>query len=374
MGSFNIETMRSQLPGKSDAEAAKAFAKKHGYIAIVRYKNSSAASDFTNIGTCKMEEEVYGYLRSSSCAACELIYDGRATALRITEKTILAGKCQSCGKGTTKESLQRMGGNDFYICPRCAAMFCDRCYGWLPLTSSPGYGMCPTCRVQVQRAIIGFYGDQSGADWARRGKTFEEKDNEEAARFGPNVKMTRVFAWSDMVKDNELGTFSVCALEGEPHLIARLSVSDGNREAVKSSIEAGRVVLRISCYRYETYPVIYNRVFFILGAKPNGMTGTLIESATNFIEANFQAWAVTLLQTRSLNIHAYCETQEHLASGKAVIDPTIAGMVISSIDEADAILKTIPTERQDFKAGAQAFFRDHPQPFLFDAGKGSGAS
>ena len=42
-------------------------------------------------------------------------------------------------------------------------MVCDGCYVRLPLTSSPGYGMCPKCRVQVQRAISGFYGSQSGA-------------------------------------------------------------------------------------------------------------------------------------------------------------------------------------------------------------------
>jgi hypothetical protein len=163
MGSLSIQTMRNECPGKPDDEAAKAFSKKNGYIAIVRYKDSVSAPDFTNIGACKMEEEVNGYLSSPYCHAVEVIYDGRRIALSITEDLILRGHCELCGKRTTCESLQLMAGNDFYICPKCGLMCCDSCYVRLPLTASPGYGMCPKCRVQVQRAIPGFYGEQSGA-------------------------------------------------------------------------------------------------------------------------------------------------------------------------------------------------------------------
>jgi hypothetical protein len=92
----------------------------------------------------------------------------RGTALRITEDLILRGHCELCGKQATRESLQLMAGNDFYICPKCGLMFCNNCYFRLPLTSSPGYGMCPKCRVQVQRTIPGLYGEQSGTWWARR--------------------------------------------------------------------------------------------------------------------------------------------------------------------------------------------------------------
>jgi hypothetical protein len=162
MSSLNIQTMRDEYPGKTDAEAAQAYAQKHGCIAIVRYK-SRGASDFTNIGTCTMESEIHGYLTSPYCNDAEVIYDGRSTALRITDDSIISGHCELCGKRATRESLTLMAGNDFYICPKCGLMFCDECYVRLPLTSSPGYGMCPKCRVQVQRAIPGFYGSQSGA-------------------------------------------------------------------------------------------------------------------------------------------------------------------------------------------------------------------
>lgn len=161
MSSLNIQIMRNEYPGKSDAEAAKAYAQQHGCIAIVRYK-SRGAPDFTDIGICTMESEIRGYLTSPYCSDAEVIYDGRSTDLHITADLITQGHCELCGKQATKQSLTLLAGNDFYICPKCGLMFCDKCYVRLPLTRS-GYGMCPKCGVQVQRAIPGFYGSQSGA-------------------------------------------------------------------------------------------------------------------------------------------------------------------------------------------------------------------
>ncbi len=162
-GMSSISIDRDKYPGKSDAEIAEEMAREYGFIAVVRYKNSADASEFTNFGTCQMEEEIEGYLSSPYCHNSEIIYDGRAAALNITEDLILNGNCELCGKEATRESLQLMAGNDFYICPECESMFCDECYPSLPLTTSPGYGTCPECRVEVQRALPGFYGNQSGA-------------------------------------------------------------------------------------------------------------------------------------------------------------------------------------------------------------------
>ena len=119
MSSLSIETLRNECPGKTDNEAAELFAKKYGCVAIVRYKSSSSDSDYTNIGTCQMEEEIAGYLSSPYCHDVEIIYDGRSGALNITEDLILSGNCALCSKDTTVESLQLMAGNDFYICPKC---------------------------------------------------------------------------------------------------------------------------------------------------------------------------------------------------------------------------------------------------------------
>jgi len=77
MGSFNIEQMRKEYPGKSDAEAAKAFAEHEGAIAIVRYKNDASESDFTDIATCRTAEDIKRYFASPYCHQTEIIYDGR---------------------------------------------------------------------------------------------------------------------------------------------------------------------------------------------------------------------------------------------------------------------------------------------------------
>jgi ribosomal protein S17E len=157
MGSLNIESIRNDYPSKSDADAAKALAEKYGYIAIVRYKNSKSVSDFTNIGTCKTEAEIRGYLTSPYCNDAELIYDGRSALFPLNAGHVLNGHCEMCSKRSTRETLQMGAGNDFYFCPKCGLLFCDSCYVRLPLTSSPGYGMCLKCRVQVKRAIPSFF-------------------------------------------------------------------------------------------------------------------------------------------------------------------------------------------------------------------------
>lgn len=161
MSSISID--RAGNPGKSDAEIAEAVAKEYGYIVVVRYKNSPGASEFTNFGMCRTEEKIQGYLNSPYCHDAEIIYDGRSTALRVTEELILKGQCELCDKPTSRASVQLGAGNDFYICPQCGLMCCDGCYTCLPLTSSSGYGTCPKCLVEVQRALPGFYGRQSGA-------------------------------------------------------------------------------------------------------------------------------------------------------------------------------------------------------------------
>jgi len=167
MSSISID--RETHSGKSDAEIAEAIAAEYGYIAIVRYKNSANVNEFTNFGTCRTEEEIRGYLSSPYCHDAEVVYDGRSSALHVTEERILKGSCELCHKRTTRQSLQLMAGNDFYICPKCGLMFCDSCYVRLPLTASPGYGTCTICRVEVQRALPGFYGKQFGSQSARAG-------------------------------------------------------------------------------------------------------------------------------------------------------------------------------------------------------------
>lgn len=158
MGSRTID--RAAHPGKTDALIAEEIAKKHGFVAVVRYKNSRDAPNFTDFGMCETDEEVRQYLHSPHCHGAELVYDARATSLAITRSLVLSGRCRSCRRRADRRSLELQSGNDFYICPRCSSMFCEGCYVGLPLTDYPaGYGMCPDCRVPVKRALPGHYGE-----------------------------------------------------------------------------------------------------------------------------------------------------------------------------------------------------------------------
>lgn len=158
MASLDIDSQRREYPGKSDQDIAEILAQQYGYIAVVRYKSHGAAK-YTNFGVCTSENEISGYFNSAYCDDVELIYDGRANSLAITEALILKGQCDICEKKASHNSLTVMSGNDFYICGKCAKMFCDGCYSRLPLTNGHyGYGVCPDCLKEVQRAIPGYYG------------------------------------------------------------------------------------------------------------------------------------------------------------------------------------------------------------------------
>jgi len=157
MGSCDLEPIRKDYPGKTDQEIASTLAQKYGYIAVVRYKNSRGMTDFSNIGTCSTEADIRGYLTSPYCHDAELIYDARSTLFPLNAAHVLDGHCATCFKVTTRESLELSAGNDFYFCPKCGLLFCERCYVQLPLTSSPGYGMCPKCKVQVKRTLPCFF-------------------------------------------------------------------------------------------------------------------------------------------------------------------------------------------------------------------------
>ena len=157
MSSIDIKSVRSDFPGMPDGEAAKALAEKYNYIAVVRYKRSPDGAEFTNFGTCTTEAEMRGYLTSPYCHDAEVIYDARSALFPLNAEHVLQGHCEMCGKRTTPETLQMGAGNDFYFCRKCGLLFCEGCYVRLPLTGSPGYGLCPTCRIQVKRAIPSFF-------------------------------------------------------------------------------------------------------------------------------------------------------------------------------------------------------------------------
>lgn len=158
MSSISADYVREKYPGLSDREAAAELAREHGCVAVLRYSRTPGGEP-DNFATCANDEKVAAYLASPYCNDVEILYDARASVIKMTPDTILLGECASCGKQTSEESLTLMGGNDFYFCPRCGLLFCDRCYPSLPLTGGDsGYGQCTKCLVEVKRALPGSYG------------------------------------------------------------------------------------------------------------------------------------------------------------------------------------------------------------------------
>ncbi|MCP4396505.1 MAG: hypothetical protein GY801_04205 [bacterium] len=159
MSSCSVEYKRKEFPGKSDSEVAEATALKYGFVTIVRYKNS-LDGDYTDFGCCINDRDINNYLNSSYCHAPEIIYDARANSLYITEESLLASKCEICGAMPTSDALVFASPMNFYFCPQCALFFCPACYNSrLPLSEeTSGYGVCPGCKHEVQRALPGDYG------------------------------------------------------------------------------------------------------------------------------------------------------------------------------------------------------------------------
>lgn len=76
MGSVDISTVKAEFPDKTDKETAALFAKKYGYVAIVRYKNTGS-DEYNNFGCCHTGAEIENYLNSPHCVDAEVVYDDR---------------------------------------------------------------------------------------------------------------------------------------------------------------------------------------------------------------------------------------------------------------------------------------------------------
>ncbi len=167
MSSLTISTLRSQYPGKSDKVIAQELLNKYStMVAIVRYKNSKNASEFTNFGTCDSEAEIQGYFSSPYCHQTEMLIDQRSTpsnptgiAQEITAAEIQEAFCDLCLEHMADEkSLTLNAGNNFYVCAECREFFCENCLKELPLSEGThGVALCHICEKELIRALPGAY-------------------------------------------------------------------------------------------------------------------------------------------------------------------------------------------------------------------------
>ena len=74
MGSMNIRVLRGEWPGKTDAEAAKEYARQWNVYAIVAYKNSPDEPDFTDFATCNSGYDIDRYFDSQHCHDVVVLY------------------------------------------------------------------------------------------------------------------------------------------------------------------------------------------------------------------------------------------------------------------------------------------------------------
>jgi hypothetical protein len=73
VSSITIETLPSEYPGRSDAEAAQAYAQGHAFLAMVGYRNSGS-TELSNVGCCRTGLQLLDYLSSPFCLDAEVIW------------------------------------------------------------------------------------------------------------------------------------------------------------------------------------------------------------------------------------------------------------------------------------------------------------
>lgn len=82
MASINIETVRKQYPGMTDAQAASHIAEEGDFVIVVRYKTESEGP-YTNLGLCSTYAEADNYLFNEKLHDADVIYDRRNTSIPI---------------------------------------------------------------------------------------------------------------------------------------------------------------------------------------------------------------------------------------------------------------------------------------------------
>lgn len=237
-------------------------------------------------------------------------------------------------------------------------------------------------RVEEIKSSISAHGQTSSVDkgtgdihssthrWIREGKTLsesaKEKQDRVEARLGVNVKIETLGIYYELIQNNEPGSFSMYAIDGKAYIIAKMGPPPSDVENIfRNNIKSGHVVFVSSCHTYPTYPMTYLRIFVPLGAGPQGTAkGPIIESPTNFTNANFQEWVCTLEATKKTMLLVYDENGNVIAEGSIDMEDEIINKMVGDVDQANIALSAIPKEQRDFLGASQMFFRDHTQPFL----------
>jgi HEAT repeat protein len=206
--------------------------------------------------------------------------------------------------------------------------------------------------------------------WIRQGKTLMEIANEKQARmeaqFGKKINYEALITYYELIQNNEPGIFTMYAIDRKAYIIAKMQPPPSLvADIFKSNIQSGNVIFVSSCHIYPTYPMTYLRIFVPLDAGSlENVKGAIIESPTDFTNANFQEWVSTLEAAKKTMLLVYDEKGNILVEGNINIKEEIINKVVHTVDQANIALVAIPKEQRDFHSASQAFFRDHPNPFI----------
>lgn len=77
MGSIGIDTLCREYPDMSVEQAATVYARENGFIVVMKYKSSENATEYTDIATCLIDDEITAYMESPYCFNPIVIYDAR---------------------------------------------------------------------------------------------------------------------------------------------------------------------------------------------------------------------------------------------------------------------------------------------------------
>jgi hypothetical protein len=205
--------------------------------------------------------------------------------------------------------------------------------------------------------------------WVREGRSFDEAARQNAAdakRSG--IEYIQITSIEQIAKSNRVpGTFLACCLRGEPHALAMPETLEAaSATTIKRYVEGGATIFRAEFFNQPEFPLVH----IGLGLPVKVLEGTklalmVVENVANFMEANFQDWVQAVEASHSTRVDVVTADGKLVASGRTNLDAQIIAGIVESVNKADAALKRIPPELQNYHHAVNRFFQEHPDPFLW---------
>jgi hypothetical protein len=236
-----------------------------------------------------------------------------------------------------------------------------------PLAGIPGV-LAGTTYRRLRSAALSKSGPHG---WVRQGRSFEEvaaQAKAEAAQHG--ATFVQILSIEEIARSNcRPGTVFTCVLDKEPTLIAMLyEVRAEQLPTIRDAVARGASLLRGECFVMPDYPLVHLGlgipVRFINGTR---FDAAILESVMNLVEANFQDWVVAVEDKKYTSLHVFGPDCSHIAAGRMNLDAKIVAGIVQAVTRANSAFKEMPEAALDFSQAVNAFFEQHPKPFIWSA-------